>query len=251
MRGLIESITKAFNSYSKKPFLFVWSSLMYIILLLAFFFAALGIVIVYFITLSMFDRTLELDALPTLAIFGVIGVVFVFFTNGLNAALAKAYRSAVWDEKTSLTKFYSYTLEKSVEMFGIMLVRDLFWLLLSGPAIALYYYMLDGVEYMDLLLWMYVLSVTFVVHMLFTPAFIAAGAFNMGTYNAMKHAFDFLRKKHIFFIGMFVLFAVVWTLNFIPFVQFVTLFFAYPLLYAAMVVMMEDSLKLKEEDEEE
>ncbi|MEW6748256.1 MAG: hypothetical protein AB1295_00950 [Candidatus Micrarchaeota archaeon] len=247
---MIESITKAFNSYSKKPFLFVWSSLMYIILLLAFFFAAVGVLLAYFMVLSMFDRALELDSLPTMAIFGVIGLVFVFFTNGLNAALAKAYRSAVWDEKTSLTKFYTYVLEKSVEMFGIMLVRDLFWLLLAGPAIGLYLYMLDGVQYMDLLLWMYVLSVTFVVHMLFTPAFIAAGAFNMGTYAAMKHAFEFMRRKHIFFIGMYVMFAIVWALNFIPFVQFVTIFFAYPLLYAAMAVMMEDSLKLKEGEEE-
>lgn len=246
---MIEGITKAFNSYSKRPFLFVWSSLMYIILLLAFFFAAFGIIILYFIALSMFDRTLELDSLPTLAIFGVIGVVFLFFINGLNAALAKAYRSALWDEKTSLTKFYSYALDKSLEMSGIMLVRDLFWLLLTGPAIALYIYMLEGVEYMDLLLWMYALSVTFVIHMLFTPAFIAAGAFDMGIYSAMKHAFEFMRKKHIFFIGLYVLFAIVWALNFIPFVQFVTIFFAYPLLYAAMVVMMENALKLKESED--
>ena len=243
---MIESITKAFNSYSKKPFLFVWSSLMYIILLLAFFFAALGLIILYFMALSLFSITLDFESLPTLVIFGVIALVFIFFTNGLNAALAKAYRSAVWDEKTSLTKFYSYALEKSLEMFGNMLVRDLFWLLLSGPVIALYYYMLEGVEFMDILLWTYLLFVTFVVHMLFTPAFIATGAFNMGTYNSMKHAFDFLRKRHIFFIGMFVLFAIVWALNFIPFVQFVTVFFAYPLLYAAMIVMMEDSLKIKE-----
>lgn len=247
---MIESITKAFNSYSKKPFLFVWSSLMYIILLLAFFFAALGIILIYFIGLSLFDRTLEIEALPTLAIFGVIGVAFIFFINGLNAALAKAYRSAVWQEKTSLTKFYSYALEKSLEMFGIMLVRDLFWLLLVGPAIAVYIYFLDGVQYMDLLLAVYGVFMTFIIHMLFTPAFISAGAFNMGTFNSMKHAFEFMRKKHIFFIAMFMLFAVVWALNLIPFVQFITLFFAYPLLYAAMIVMMEDSLKITEEDVE-
>lgn len=247
---MIESITKAFNSYSKRPFLFVWSSLMYIILLLAFFFAALGIVLAYFMALSLFGVTLELESLPTLIIFGVIGLVFIFFTNGLNAALARAYRSAVWDEKTSLTKFYSYALDKSVETFGIMLVRDLFWLLLAGPAIALYYYFMEGVEFMDVLLWTYVLCVTFVIHMIFTPAFISAGAFNMSTYNSMKHAFDFLRKKHIFFIGMFILFAVVWALNFIPFVQFVTVFFAYPLLYAAMIVMMETALKIKRDEDD-
>jgi hypothetical protein len=248
---LIESITKAFNAFSKHPFLFVWGSLMYIILLIAFFFAALGVVLAYFISLSMFGKDLDPSSLATLAIFGVIGLLFIFFSGGLNAALARAYRSALWKEKMSLTKFYSYALDKAPEMFGVMLLRDLLWLLLAGPFIAVFVYFVSDVEFMDVLLYLYLLFVTFVVHLLFTPAFISAGALGTDFFSSMKHAFDFLRKRHIFFIAMFSLFAVVWVLNFIPFVQFITIFFAYPVLYAAMIVMMEDSLKIKEEEGDE
>jgi hypothetical protein len=248
---LIESITKAFNAYSKTPFLFVWGSLMYLILLIAFFFAGLGLVLAYFISLSVFGKELDFGSLATMAIFGVIALAFIFFSGGLNAALARAYRSAVWKEKTSLTKFYSYALDKAPEMFGIMLLRDLLWLLLAGPGIAIYWYFLQDVAVMDILTGMYVLFVTFVLHMLFTPAFISAGALGTSFFSSMKHAFDFLRKSHIFFITIYALFAVVWLLNFIPFVQFITLFFAYPVLYAAMVVMFEDSMKNKVEKEDD
>jgi len=251
---LIESITKAFQSYSKRPFLFVWGSLMYMVLLFATLFAAFGLVLIYFISLSVFNVAFDPGSIPSMAVFGAIAIVFVFFSGGLNAALARSFRSAVWKEKTSLTKFFAYALDKAPEMFGIMLLRDLVWLLLAGPVIAIYVFFLNGVDFMDVLAGMYVLSVTFVIHMLFTPAFVSAGALGTPLFSSMKHAFDFIRRRHIFFIGLYALFAVVWLLNFIPFVQFVTLFFAYPLLYSALVIMFEDSIKGQkelEEDEEE
>lgn len=247
---MVESVAKAFDSYSKNPFLYVWGSLMYLILMIAFFFAALGLVLSYFMTLSIFGKELDFGSLPTMAIFGVIVLVFLFFTGGLNAALAKAFRGAFWKEKMSLTKFYSYALDRAPEMFGIMLLRDLIWLLIAGPGIALYVYFLQDIELMDVLVGGYVLFVTFVVHMLFTPAFLSAGALNTGFYSSMKHAFDFLRRKHIFFIGVFTLFAVVWVFNFVPFVQFATIFFAYPLLYTAMILMMESAIKMEKEDDD-
>lgn len=248
---MIESITKAFNAYSKTPFLFVWGSLMYLMLLIAFFFAGLGLLLAYFISLSVFGKELELSSLATTSIFTVIAFAFLFFSNGLNAALVKAYRSAVWKEKTSLTKFYAYALDKAPEMFGITLLRDLLWLLLAGPGIAIYVYFLKDVALMDILTGMYVLSVTFVLHMLFTPALLSAGALGTSFFASMKHAFEFMRRRHIFFITIYSLYAVVWLLNFIPFVQFITLFFAYPVLYGAMVVMFEDSLKTDKIEEKE
>ncbi len=251
---MIESINKAFKSFSKRPFLFVWGSLMYMALLFATLFAAFGIALIYFIALSVFNVAFDPGALSSLAVFGAIIIVSVFLSGGLNAALARAYRSAIWKEKTSLTKFFAYALDKAPEMFGIMLIRDLIWLLLAGPGIAIYVFFLAGVDFMDVLIAMYVLFVTFVIHMLFTPAFVCAGALGTPLFSSMKHAFDFMRRRHIFFIALYALFAVVWALNFIPFVQFVTLFFAYPVLYAALIVMFEDSIKGEkelEEDEEE
>lgn len=228
---------------------------MYLILLLIFLLAGIGLIIGYFIALSVFGKEFDPQSLPSLAIFGVIALSFVFFSGGLNAALARAYRGALWKEKTSLTKFYAYALDKAPETFGIMLLRDLLWLLLAGPGIGVYIYFLKGIDFMDILAGMYVLSVTFVLHLIFTPAFLSAGALDTGLYSSMRHAFEFMRRRHIFFITLYSLFAVVWFLNFIPFVQFVTLFFAYPVLYVSMIVMFEESLKaeriIQKEDDEE
>jgi hypothetical protein len=242
---LIESIRKTFNSYSKTPFLFVWSSIMYVIMLFVFLFASLGLLIAYFITLSVFNQPLDTGSPVTLAIFGIIALMFLFFANGLNAALARAYHSAYWKERTSLTRFYSYALDKAPEMFGIMLLRDLLWIVVAGPAIAAYVFLLRDVAFMDILLYVYLLSVTFVIHMVFTPAFLSAGAFGTGLFSSMRHGFDFLRKKHINFIGIYIVFALMWLLNFVPFIQLATVFILYPIIYAAMVVMMEDSIKLE------
>lgn len=248
---MIASITKAFNAYSKNPFLFVWGSLMYMVLLVAFLLAGLGLILAYFIALSVFGKDFDPQSLPSIAIFGVIALTFVFFSGGLNASLARAFRGAVWKEKTSLTKFYAYALDKAPETFGIMLLRDLLWLLLAGPGIGGYLYFLKGIDFMDVLTGMYVLTVTFTLHLMFTPALLSAGALDTGFYSSMKHAFEFMRKRHIFFITAYSLFAVVWFLNFIPFVQFITIFFAYPVLYSAMIVMFEDTLKAERVVEKE
>ncbi len=242
---MIDSLKKTFAAYTKGPFLFVWSSIMYIFMLFVFLFACLGLLLAYFLTLSVFNTPLDLGSPVTLAVFAVIVLIFMFFANGLNAALARAYHAAFWREKTSLTRFYSYALDKAPEMFGIMLLRDLLWLVLAGPAIAVYIFFLKSVAFMNILLALYLLGVTFIIHMLFTPAFLSAGAFGTDLFSSLRHGFDFLRKKHIYFLLMYAIFAFIWLMNFVPFIQLATVFVLYPIVYAAMVVMMENSIRIE------
>ncbi|MFN7991270.1 MAG: hypothetical protein U0R44_03895 [Candidatus Micrarchaeia archaeon] len=246
---MINSLKKVTNAFSKGPFLFVWASLMYVFMLLVFLFACIGLILAYFIFLSVFNQKLDTTSLPTMAIFGVVGLLFVFLSGGLNASLARAYHSAFWREKTSLTGFYSYALDKAPEVFGIQLIRELIWLLLAGPVIAIFVFFLKGYAYLDLLVYAYVLGVTFVIHMAFTPAFLSAGAFGTGMFSSLKHTLDFFKKKHIHIVALYAIFALVWLLNFIPFIQLATIFAAYPVVYAAMIVMMEDSIKLERLDD--
>lgn len=246
---MIESLKKSFDIYSKSPFLFVWASIMYISVFIATVLASAGIVVIYFITMAIFSQAVDPASLPTMALGCVVGLLLMLLLSGLNAALAAAYHSAFWKEKTALTTFYAYAMDKGPTSFVIMLMRELVWLVLAGPAIAIYIYYLSSTPYMDLLTGGYVLSVTFVIHMVFTPALLSAGAFGTDLYNSLKHAFDFLRRRHIFFVGQYALFAVTWFLNFVPFLQFVTIFFAYPVVYTAMINMMEESVKVEKEEE--
>lgn len=242
---MIESIRKSFAAFSKMPFIFAWGSFMYLFLLGAAFFTAVGLGMAYLIALAVFDQPVSLSSTLSLAVFGIIGLAFVFVSNGLNASLARAYHSAFWREKTSLTAFFAYALRMAPEMFGIMLVRDLIWLIFAGPFIAIFVYFLSDVAFMDILLAMYLLFVTFVIHMVFTPAFISAGAFGADLVSALKHSIAFLKKRHFFFMGLYAVFALVWLLNYVPFLDLVTLFFLYPVMYAAMIIMVEDSIKIE------
>ncbi|MFH1784866.1 MAG: hypothetical protein ABH842_00410 [Candidatus Micrarchaeota archaeon] len=242
---MIESLKKSFSAYTKNPFLFLWGSIMYVFMLILFFFATLGLLLIYFIFLSVIGQEFDLEAIPTIGFLGIIGLAFVFFANGLNASLAWAYHGALWKEKITLTSFFSYALEKAPQNFAIQLLRDLIWILVAGPLIALYYFVLIDVAYMDWIIGLTVAMITFVIHMIFTPAFVSSGAFDAGLYSSLRHGFNVLRRKHIMFIGLYILFALTWILNFIPFVQIATIFFLYPVVYGALIVMTENSSKSK------
>ncbi|MBN1170504.1 hypothetical protein JXA56_05775 [Candidatus Micrarchaeota archaeon] len=243
----MESLKIAIGSVSKQPFLFVWASLLYLLMFSLLAFAAVGIFLIYFMFLSVFGVQLELGSIPTIGVFVVIGVVLCLILNGINAALAMAYERALGGEKISLTRFYSYALDKAQYAFGIIIVRNFLWLLTVGPFILLYIYVLQDYEYMDLAIIVYVLFATFIIHMIFTPALLICGTYGTGVFLSLKKGLGLLRTKHVFFIGMYILFAIVWLLNFLPFIQIATIFFAYPLVYAAMIVMIKNSIKVESE----
>lgn len=246
----MESLKKAFNICSKQPFLFVWGSLLYVFMLILFMFAAVGLFLLYFMFLSIFGQELNLESVPTLAVIGMIGILFLFFLNGIGAALAMSYHEATKNKKMSLTKFYSYAIDRAPTMFGIMLIRELIWLFLVGPFIALYIYFLEPYEYMDVLLILYGLFMTFVIHLLFTPTFVLAGGFGTGIFSSMKQSLDFFRLKHVYFVGAYMLFAIVWLMNFLPFLQIASIFFLYPIAYTTMIIMIKKAIRVSTEEEE-
>ncbi len=243
---MISSLSKAFGEYSRKPFAFAWCAVLYVFMLVLFVLGSLGLFLAYFLVASVFNKAVSFSSLPTILVSVFILLVFLFFANGLNGALASAYRRALNREKTSLVTFYSQTIARAPAMFAIMLVRDLVWLLLVGPFIAIYIYLLQGVAYMDALLAAYAIFMTFIIHMLFTPAFLSAGAFGTGMVLSLKNSGRLMRKRHIFFIALYALFSLVWLLSFIPFVQLATLFFAYPVVYGAMIAMLEGGMRMEE-----
>jgi hypothetical protein len=249
VNSLIDSIRKSFNAFSKMPFMFVWGSLMYLFMLGAVLFTVIGFAMAYLVALSVLNQPVNLYSSVSVVVFSIAALAFVFLSGGLNAALARAYHSAFWKERTSMTAFFKFALNKAPEMFGIMLIRDLIWLVLGGPAIAAYIYFLEDYAFTDVLVGIYLLFITFVIHMLFTPAFISAGAFGTDLMSSLKHGIVFLRKRHIYFISIYAIFALAWILSWIPLLNFATLFFFYPVMYVAMIVMMEDTIKFERSEE--
>ena len=244
----MESLKKAFESVSKQPFLFVWSSLLFLLMFILFIFAAIGVFLIYFLFLSIFGVELDITSIPTIGVVAVIVMALLLIFNGINAGLSMAYDRALAGEKVSLTRFYSYSLDRAPNAFGIEILRNVIWILTAGPFIAAYIYLLQDYQYMDILIGICVLFVTFIVHLLFTPAQLICGVFGTGIFTSLKKGMDFLRVKHVFFIGSYMLFAVIWLLNFVPFLQIATIFFLYPLSYSSMIVMIKSKIKIQESD---
>jgi hypothetical protein len=246
---LFDSLRRAFNAYTKKPFPFAWGSLLYVFLFIAFLFAVIGLALIYFMSMSVLNQEVNPQSIPTLAVFGLMAIIFMIMTNGLNAALAKTYRNALLKEKMSLTGFFSYSLDKAVPTFAMMLLRDLIWLIFAGPAIAIFVLYFMNMDYMDILFGSYLLFVTFFIHLAFTPSLLYVG---LGTdfLSSFKRAFNLFKRRHINFIGLYGLFAIAWLLNFIPLIGLISIFFLYPIAYSAMISMVEGGVRIERDEEE-
>ncbi len=214
---------------------------MYVVLQLLFAFAALGLLIAYFFVASVVGISTTVDAITTVAAAAIAFIVLLYFSCGLNAGLMRAYAAALEGKKITLAEFLRYSLQKSAPMFLVMLLRDVVTLVVAGPLVVLYTYSLKDIAYMDLFVTLYVLGAVFLVHFLFTPAFISMGAFGTGVLSSLRNGFGFLKRRHVYALGLYFLFAIVWLLNFLPVIQLVSIFAIYPVVYAALIVMFQGS----------
>lgn len=237
------SLKKAFADFSKHPFIFIWPSLVYLAFQFLFILAAVGLFLVFFLLASVLNLSTDIQEIPMMAAMGVVVIIFLFFSCGLNAGLAKGYFNALDNRKTTAKEFFKYSLEKSAIMFVIMLLRDLVYLFITGPVVGLYLYFLTEYQYVDILVILYVLFATFAVHLLFTPAFISAGALGTSLFQSMRNGFYLIRKKHIMFVGLYAVFGILWVLNLIPFIQLVTIFALYPIVYSAAIIMVKENIR--------
>ena len=239
---MFSSIKRAFSAYTAKPLLFIWGSFLYLFLLLVLTLAVCGLFLIYFMIASAFSYELTfeatLESLPNIVVVVILAAILLYFMGAFNAALARTYNDAVSGVKTSFLDFYHYGLSRASVMFGILLMRILISLLVIGPVVLIYYYFLTDYEYMDYILYLYTLAMIFVVDMVFTPVFIPA-SLGSTPFESFRTAFLTWKNKHVYFIGLYILFAIVWFLNFIPFIQLATIFVLYPIIYSAMILLVE------------
>jgi len=231
----------AFAQFSSRPFPFVWSSVIYVVLQLMFLFSCIGIFIIFFFLASVLGYDTSLYSIPTMVVLGISLLVFLYFTNGLNASLMKAYQAALEGNKTTVADFLRYAFSRSFTMFMIMLVRDIVFALVAAPAVALYYYYLSEYSYMNYLFGIYIAALLFLIHFLFNPVFISAGAHSTNLMQSFRNGYYFLKRNHVYALGLYFLFAIVWVLNFIPLIQIVMIFAVYPVVYSAFLLMFQMS----------
>jgi hypothetical protein len=240
---LLPGLPKSFSAYKRNTFGFAWATLLYIFLLLVVALASVGLFLIYFMIASSLNQPIfssgSNPAPATIVVGVIIGIFFLILSSGLNSALASAYKDAVNSRKTSLAQFYGNALRLMSVSFSIQLVRDILWLIVVGIPIVIYFTTLKSYQYADVLVTLHSLFWTFILHMLFTPSLMYAGAYNIAFMPAIKRGFNFIQRKHIYFVALYFIFAVLWLLNLIPLIGLVSIFLAYPILYGAIVVALE------------
>ncbi len=237
---MIAELRKSFSAYASKPFLFMWGSILYVFFLLVFLLSAVGLAVLGLIISFLLEYPVSFESPIVIATLVLIFLYFLYFTGGVNAGLVRTYNDAVNGKKTSLLDFYQYSVSHAPMMFGIALMRDLFIVLLIAPMGALYYFYLMDYELTDILLGLYSAGVIFLLHFITTPAVISCGMGEL-PFDAFRRVYFVIRNKHIFFLLMFLLFSIVWPLNLVPIIQFITLFFAYPIVLSATTLMITES----------
>lgn len=237
---LFASIKKAYRSYTENPFLFIWSSFLYLMMFFLFLFASLAVFMIYFFIVSFFNIPLSIESVEFLVPLAVVLFFFIFSIGGLNAGLIKAYGRASEGRKTSLVEYHTYSLSKAPLMLSIMLVREVLTLLAVGPVVFIYIEYLSGYEYLNYLVGLYVLCFLFLAHFVFTPVFASAGAMGTDMFRSFKNSFRLIKRKHLGILGVFIIFGIIWLLNFIPVVNLCSIFLIYPIILTAILVMMKN-----------
>jgi hypothetical protein len=125
-------------------------------------------------------------------------------------------------------------------VFSIGALRDFFMLLLIVPLAAVYVLYLQDYQYMDIIFCLVVITIAVLFHLLAKPGIIATGLGD-SPFDAFKRTFQVFKTRHIYFIGTFFVYGIVWVLNFIPLLQFISLFVLYPIVYAALVEMVANT----------
>jgi hypothetical protein len=214
---------------------------MYVVLQLLFALAAVGIFLIYFLIASVLGLPTTVNSPPAVIAAVATLLLLLFFSCGLNAGLLRSYAAALEGRKTTVAEFLRYSLKKAAPMFAVMLMRDLVLAVIVGPVVLLYVSSLSGAAYMDVLVGAYALCATFLIHFLFTPAFVSIGAFGTEFVSSLRIGIGFLRRKHVNALGLYAVFALAWLLNLVPIVQIITILVVYPVVYSAFVVMFQGS----------
>ena len=235
---MINNIKRAFRAYSKVPFAFAWASFIAVIMYALCAFAALGVFLIYFMAVSGFNHYVFDDPFTIGAVF-IIGLLLKLLASGVNAALAEAYSDALNGKRATIREFYFKALKSAASSYGITIIRDIVWIIFMAPVLALYIFALKGVQYIEIIIGIYGIFITWLIHMLFTPALLSCALANTGIFSSLKQGFQVIRTGHVNFAGAYILFAITWLLNLIPIVQIVSIFVLYPITYGTLITFVE------------
>ena len=236
---LFKSISKSFELYANRPAAFVFSTLTHCVFNLLLLLALAGVFLIFFFIVSVF----KLAEAPT--VFAIVGAIlalfYLYFSSAFFGSLVKAYSLLATGTNFSFMDFYRYAMGNGWTFFSLNLIRLVLLALVNLPSALIYFLYLsqNPIKYVDYLLLLLSIFLTFFVELFLFPSFIAAATYNSGVLRSLKFAGQLFQKRHIFAVCLFVVYSFVWVFNWVPVIQLVTILVFYPVVYTAMIVFFQ------------
>jgi hypothetical protein len=193
----------------------------------------------------------------------VLSIILIYLLSAFKGALVKSYAVLSTGSNISFLSIFRYSLSNGPVFFVLCLLKILFIVLFNLPIILFYFlYLKDNpVQYLDIVLLLAALFITFIVEMLMFPSVIAA-ANGMGVGSSLSAGAKFFMRKHVLAFAIFLLYAIIWLcalspelasiaflmtgqqyllyslIVFLP-LGIMSLLVSYPIVYTAMVIFFQ------------
>ena len=246
---MFDSLSKSFRAYTSNPVGFSLNSLFLILYQVLVVLVVAGLWFIFFFVASIFY--LPADS-PIFLVFDALLLVLLFyFSAGVKGAYVWSCNEILEGRRASMLDFFRYIRGNAGTFFFLTLLKYFFTALFTVPLILLYLYVLVDyeVQYLDALIYLTAAFLAFIIHFLFFPSIVSAATYGSSISRSLRLGFRMIKKKNILALGLYILYAFVWILNYIPLVQILSLFVLYPIVYSAMIVMFKDAVPVNEQIE--
>ncbi len=242
---MLGSIQQALGFYTKKPLLFMKSSLFYVFWQLTIFFALLGILIIGFVLSSLLNQS---PVSPSMGLFYFIVVLaLVYFCSALYGSLINSYWNATKTISLGLLDFYRYALNNGLRFFWITLAKLLVELLFLLPLAVIYfiYVMPMAIQYSEYAVGVLAVLELLIIGLLFSGAPFVSALTGMNARDAIRTSFGFVKKKHVIALVFFGILCFITLTTLVPLVQLIALFILYPVILTAYSVFVNNTMSKK------
>ncbi len=227
------------DAYIKRPIQFILSTFAFLFFNLLTIFALLGIFLLFFILMSAIKFV---DSLVPFAVLGaILLVMFLYLAAGFRSALLKAFSALTEGSRFSFMDFYKHAVKNGWNIFVISVINMLIVAIMAAPVIYAFvsYFPEHPMPYVDILLLLMFLFGFFLVEFIFYPVYLSAALYGTGLISSFKYAFQLLAKKHVFSLGIFIIYCVgIFTVIF-PLLLAYALFTLYNFIWGFLLVPTE------------
>lgn len=239
---LSEALKEAFGSFKRVPGTYIYFTILSTLFCTLSLLAGLGIILLLFFLFSIANY--QFFSLAGFIASTMVSIFTFWFMSGVHGATIRYYGNVLsgknYSVQVGFIEFLSYAVNNASQFFLVGLVR---LILVTIPILILYliYSFLGqyNIPFMDIIFGVVTMLVVFVIFFLFFPVFISLAIYEAGIRPAFGNAVKLTARAHVKAVLLYFCHCVVWVLNFVPLINLLTFFVAYPISYISLIALFK------------